>query len=164
MNQASSRSARATTSSGAVSRAKRRGKWLSCLPRIVDGRPILQVDRVVKQFKTRTGSLTALEPTSFSMEVRELVNIVGPSGCGKSTLLHIAGGLTEPTSGRIYLDGHEVMEPGADRGMVFQAYTLFPWLTVRQNVQVGPELKGLKPEELTNHFLDAFGALHPRHR
>jgi NitT/TauT family transport system ATP-binding protein/sulfonate transport system ATP-binding protein len=94
------------------------------------------------------------------MEPTELVSIVGPSGCGKSTLLHIVGGLTQPTSGKVLIDGKEVSEPGADRGMVFQAYTLFPWLTVRQNVMFGPKLRGAKKAEreaTADHFLDAVG-------
>lgn len=122
--------------------------------------PILRVDSVSKQFPTKQGPLTALEPTSFTMETGEFVSIVGPSGCGKSTLLHVIGGLLEPTSGHMYVDGVEFFEPGAERGMVFQAYTLFPWLTVRQNVQFGPKLHGedmAKRQELANHFLDAVG-------
>jgi len=122
--------------------------------------PILRIDGITKQFQTKKGPLTALEPTSFSMDVTEFVSIVGPSGCGKSTLLHIIGGLLEPTAGHMYLDGVEFHEPGAERGMVFQAYTLFPWLTVRQNVQFGPKLRGAdnnKRKELADHFLDAVG-------
>jgi len=67
---------------------------------------------------------------------------LGPSGCGKSTLLRIVAGLDQPTSGRVILDGQEVAEPGADRGMVFQSYTLFPWLTVRENIAFGPARAG----------------------
>jgi NitT/TauT family transport system ATP-binding protein/sulfonate transport system ATP-binding protein len=124
------------------------------------GTPILQVEDVTKVYKTKSGSVTALEPTSFRMEQRELVTVVGPSGCGKSTMLHMVGGLVTPTSGHVYLDGQEVTEADADRGMVFQAYTLFPWLTVRQNVQFGPRLRGIKKkerEDLADHFLDAVG-------
>jgi NitT/TauT family transport system ATP-binding protein/sulfonate transport system ATP-binding protein len=122
--------------------------------------PILQVDQISKTYKTPKGPLTVLEPTSFSMQMRELVTIVGPSGCGKSTLLHIVGGLVMPSSGSVFLDDNEVVEPGAERGMVFQAYTLFPWLTVRQNVQFGPKIQGIdkrRREEIADHFLDAVG-------
>src|SRR5579862_5022091 len=122
--------------------------------------PILRVDAVSKTYPAKRGELTVLEPTSFTVGVTELVTIVGPSGCGKSTLLHIVGGLTEPTSGAVYLDGREVTEPDADRGMVFQAYTLFPWLSVRKNVQFGPRMRGVsraKQRELSDHFLDAVG-------
>ncbi len=122
--------------------------------------PILRLEGVTKQFPTKAGPLTAVEPTSFTVGVTELVSIVGPSGCGKSTLLHIVGGLVPPTAGQVFLDGREVSEAGADRGMVFQGYTLFPWLTVRKNVQFGPRLRGVKKaerERLAEHFLDAVG-------
>ena len=122
--------------------------------------PILQLDRLCKQYPSKDGLLSVLEPTSLSMEVSELVSIVGPSGCGKSTLLHIVGGLIPPTSGSVLLDGREVFEAGAERGMVFQAYTLFPWLSVRRNVQFGPKQRGIKKaerERLADYFLDAVG-------
>jgi len=122
--------------------------------------PILRLEGLSKQYPTKNGPLTVLEPTSLTVGVSELVSIVGPSGCGKSTLLHIVGGLTTPTEGRVLLDGSEVYGPGAERGMVFQAYTLFPWLTVRQNVQFGPKQRGAKKTErdrLADHFLDAVG-------
>ncbi|BDI30612.1 ABC transporter ATP-binding protein [Capsulimonas corticalis] len=122
--------------------------------------PILRVDRVGKDYPTKSGALTVLEPTSFTMQTSELVSIVGPSGCGKSTLLHIVGGLVEPTSGSVYLDGVEVHEPSRERGMVFQAYTLFPWRTVYQNVQFGLEMRGLPRkgrERIADKFLEAVG-------
>ena len=122
--------------------------------------PILQLDSLFKQYPAKEGPLTVLEPTSLTMEVSELVSIVGPSGCGKSTLLHIVGGLIPPTGGAVLLDGDEVFGPGAERGMVFQAYTLFPWLTVRRNVQFGPKQRGIKKaerERLSDHFLSAVG-------
>lgn len=122
--------------------------------------PILCLEGLSKDYPTKDGPLTVLEPTSLTVGVSELVSIVGPSGCGKSTLLHIVGGLTTPTSGRVLLDGKEVQGPGAERGMVFQAYTLFPWLTVCQNVQFGPKQRGAKKaerERLADYFLEAVG-------
>jgi ABC-type nitrate/sulfonate/bicarbonate transport system ATPase subunit len=122
--------------------------------------PILQLDQLCKQYPAQDGPLTVLEPTSLSVGVSELVSIVGPSGCGKSTLLHMVGGLIAPTSGSVLLDGREVTEAGAERGMVFQAYTLFPWLTVRRNVEFGPKQRGVKKaerERLADYFLDAVG-------
>jgi NitT/TauT family transport system ATP-binding protein/sulfonate transport system ATP-binding protein len=119
--------------------------------------PILRVEGVSKTYKGRRGTTVALEPTSFSVDEGEFVAIVGPSGCGKSTLLHIIGGLTEPTSGQMFLDGREFFEPGAERGMVFQGYTLFPWLSVRENVKFGPRMQGLSLEEQekrASHFLN----------
>ena len=122
--------------------------------------PILCLEQLSKEYPTKDGPLTVLEPTSLTVGVSELVSIVGPSGCGKSTLLHIVGGLTTPTEGRVLLDGREVHGPGAERGMVFQAYTLFPWLTVCQNVQFGPKQRGAKKaerEHLADYFLEAVG-------
>lgn len=122
--------------------------------------PILCLEGLSKDYPTKDGPLTVLEPTSLTVGVSELVSIVGPSGCGKSTLLHIVGGLTMPTKGQVLLDGKEVQGPGAERGMVFQAYTLFPWLTVCQNVQFGPKQRGAKKaerEHLADYFLEAVG-------
>lgn len=122
--------------------------------------PILELNSLCKQYPSKDGPLTVLEPTSLTVGVTELVSIVGPSGCGKSTLLHIVGGLVPPTSGSVLLDGREVFEAGAERGMVFQAYTLFPWLTVRQNVEFGPKQRGMKKKErkeVAEHFLSAVG-------
>ncbi len=127
--------------------------------------PILRVEEISKSYKTGKGETLALEPTSFSVEEGEFVAIVGPSGCGKSTLLHILGGLVEPSSGQMFLDGREFFEPGPERGMVFQAYTLFPWLSVRENVKFGPRMQGLSLEEQekrASHFLDQVG-LHGFH-
>ncbi len=119
--------------------------------------PILHVQNVSKSYKGRGGETLALEPTTFSVAQGEFVAIVGPSGCGKSTLLHILGGLVEPTAGEMFLDGQQFFEPGAERGMVFQAYTLFPWLNVRENVKFGPRMQGLPLEEQekrASHFLN----------
>jgi NitT/TauT family transport system ATP-binding protein len=129
-------------------------------PTATTGEPMLRIREIGKEYHTKKGPVTALQPTSFAMNVNELVTVVGPSGCGKSTLLHIVGGLVTPTSGSVILDGHEVTDADADRGMVFQGYTLFPWLTVRQNVQFGPRLSGAKKaerEQIADHFLDAVG-------
>ncbi|BCM89743.1 bicarbonate transport ATP-binding protein CmpC [Abditibacteriota bacterium] len=119
--------------------------------------PILRVENVSKTYKGRKGDTLALEPTTFSIAQGEFVAIVGPSGCGKSTLLHIIGGLIEPSSGQMFLDGQEFFEAGAERGMVFQGYTLFPWLSVRENVKFGPRMQGLPLEEQesrASHFLN----------
>ncbi len=79
----------------------------------------------------------ALQPTSLSVADHDFITILGPSGCGKSTLLRIVAGLDAPTQGRVLLDGALVSAPGRDRGMVFQSYTLFPWLTVEENIRFG---------------------------
>ena len=79
----------------------------------------------------------ALDQTSLEVADNDFLTILGPSGCGKSTLLRIVAGLDQPTTGRVTLDGNPVSRPGPDRGMVFQSYTLFPWLTVRENIEFG---------------------------
>ena len=89
----------------------------------------------------------ALQPTNLEVAHNDFITILGPSGCGKSTLLRIVAGLDAPTVGQVLLDGQAVTGPGADRGMVFQSYTLFPWLTVRQNICFGLREKGMAAAE-----------------
>jgi NitT/TauT family transport system ATP-binding protein len=102
----------------------------------------LRIEGVTVRFTGRKGrTVTALENISLAIPDRELSVIVGPSGCGKSTLLRLVAGLGEATAGRVTLDGRPIAGPSAERGMVFQSYTLFPWLTVRRNVEFGLELK-----------------------
>ena len=97
---------------------------------------------------TRGGKPTqALLPVDLQVEDNDFITILGPSGCGKSTLLRIVAGLDQPTAGRVLLDGEPVRGPGPDRGMVFQSYTLFPWLTVRQNICFGLREKGMSAAE-----------------
>jgi NitT/TauT family transport system ATP-binding protein len=103
---------------------------------------ILRVEHLCKTFTSRAGSTLALDDINFITHRREFLCVVGPSGCGKSTLVRILAGLEEPTSGEVLLEGKEVTEPGSDRGMVFQGYTLFPWLTVKKNVMFGPLANG----------------------
>jgi NitT/TauT family transport system ATP-binding protein len=96
----------------------------------------------------RGGAATrALEPATITVGDNDFVTILGPSGCGKSTLLRLVAGLDTPTTGRIMLDGKPVTRPGPDRGMVFQSYTLFPWLTVADNIAFGLREKGVPATE-----------------
>ena len=83
------------------------------------------------------GPTVALQPVSLSVPGNDFISVLGPSGCGKSTLLRIVAGLDRPTVGKVTLDGQEIRGPGRDRGMVFQSYTLFPWLTVEENIGFG---------------------------
>jgi len=92
-------------------------------------------------------STRALEPTSLAVADNDFICVLGPSGCGKSTLLRIVAGLDTPTTGRVLLDGAPVTGPGADRGMVFQSYTLFPWLSVTENICFGLREKGVPAAE-----------------
>ncbi|MFQ0816024.1 sulfonate ABC transporter ATP-binding protein [Brucella anthropi] len=97
----------------------------------------------------------ALQPTDLTIPKNDFVTILGPSGCGKSTLLRIIAGLDRPTTGTVTLEGKPVTGPGADRGMVFQSYTLFPWLTIRQNVGFGLREKGM-PEREAREIVDSY--------
>lgn len=103
---------------------------------------VLEIDRLGRQFAGEHGPVTALRDVSFQVHRRELVCVIGPSGCGKSTLIRIIAGLDAPTSGRMLVDGKESSGPSPERGMVFQGYTLFPWLTVKRNVMFGLEMAG----------------------
>ena len=102
---------------------------------------LLEVRHLDKIFRTHERETTALSDINFVTHRREFLSIVGPSGCGKSTLVRILAGLEEQTAGEMLLDGKPVSGPGSDRGMVFQSYTLFPWLTVKKNVMFGLEIK-----------------------
>lgn len=126
----------------------------------------LQVDHVSKQFAGGRGRppILVLNDLSFAVEEGEFVVIVGPSGGGKTTLINVLAGLDEPTSGNILLDGRPVRGPGADRGVCFQDYALFPWKTVRENVEFGlrygPASKRLSLQERREqvaYFLDLVG-------
>src|SRR5919199_3898722 len=99
------------------------------------------VDRVTMIYPGRKGGVMALEDVSIEVQDGQFVSIVGASGCGKSSLLNIVGGLITPTRGEVLLDGQPIAGPGADRGMVFQSYTLYQWLTVRQNIEFGLSLR-----------------------
>jgi len=121
----------------------------------------LQLRNITMTFRSRRGEpVIAVDDLSLHIGDREFISIVGPSGCGKSTLLRVVAGLIRPDSGSVLLDGLPITGPGADRGMVFQSYTLFPWLTVQGNVEYGPRLKGLPAAErgkLAREYLDKVG-------
>ena len=102
--------------------------------------PKLVVDNVSKVFSSRGKQTLALDGVDLHVDEGELVCLLGVSGCGKSTLLSIAGGLETATDGEVRVDGDTVVGPGADRGMVFQAYSLYPWLTVAANIEFGLEI------------------------
>jgi NitT/TauT family transport system ATP-binding protein len=110
--------------------------------------------------RRRGGTVVAVEKLSLAVRDQEFVSIVGPSGCGKSTLLRIVAGLIRPGAGAVLVDGRPIEEPGADRGMVFQSYTLFPWLTVQGNVEFGLKLRGVPAEQrgrVARRYIDLVG-------
>src|SRR3990172_2240462 len=124
----------------------------------------LVVETVSKAFPgLRRGPPTrALEPIDLVVADNDFISILGPSGCGKSTLLRIVAGLEAPSTGRVLVDGRAVASPGPDRGMVFQSYTLFPWLTVKQNICFGLREKGIAPadqDRIAAHFIDRVGLM-----
>ena len=102
------------------------------------------IEDVKKTYMGRNGEVVALNGVNLEIAHNEFVTVVGPSGCGKSTLLNIIAGLLEPTSGRVICNGNEVHGTGMDRGVVFQQYALFPWLTVLKNVMFPLNMKGIK--------------------
>ena len=104
---------------------------------------ILDVKDLQKIFSTPKGDVTALKNINFKAHRREFVCVIGASGCGKSTLIRILAGLESASSGQVLRDGQPVSGPGPDRGMVFQGYTLFPWLTVKKNVMFGLRSQGM---------------------
>jgi NitT/TauT family transport system ATP-binding protein len=121
---------------------------------------VLLADRLSRKFEAGGNTVTALSEVSIDVRKREFISVIGPSGCGKSTLIRILAGLDYPTGGAIYLDGKPVAGPGADRGMVFQNYTLFPWLTVEKNVMFGLKMKGVgrkAAREQAQHWLEVVG-------
>jgi NitT/TauT family transport system ATP-binding protein len=109
--------------------------------------PKISFRDVTKSFPVKAGSFTALAGVSLDIADEEFVTVVGPSGCGKSTLLGMAAGLEEPTSGDVLVDGASVTGPGPERGVIFQQYALFPWLSVRKNVEFGLKLTNLPAAE-----------------
>lgn len=120
---------------------------------------LLTIEHVSKEFPRRKGDdLLVLSDVSLSLAEGEFVSLLGASGCGKSTLLRIAAGLEYPTSGAVFLGGNEIQGPGRDRGMVFQQYTLFPWLTAQGNVEFA--LDGMPRKDrpaLARDYLDVVG-------
>ena len=121
----------------------------------------LSIRGVSRTFTGTRGQTTqALLPIDFEVRENDFVTILGPSGCGKSTLLRIVAGLDYPTEGRVLLDGQTVEGPGADRGVVFQSYTLFPWLTIAQNIRFGLRERGMSEadqKERSDFFIAKVG-------
>ena len=120
----------------------------------------ITVSDISLRYGSGTKTVLALDGISLDVKPNEFAVIVGPSGCGKSSLLYLIAGLEDRTGGNITVGGQSIEGPGPDRGMVFQSYTLFPWLTVAQNVEYGPRRRGLSEADrkaLVDHYLAEVG-------
>src|SRR5882757_449314 len=129
--------------------------------------PHVVIRCVTKRFQSDDGDVDALARVDVSIGQGEFVCLIGASGCGKSTLLRIVAGFEEPTSGEVLVAGKPVTGPGSDRGMVFQDYALFPWMTVRQNIGFGPRQRQLprrEVEEIADEFVKLVGLEHAANR
>ncbi|MBP6818721.1 ABC transporter ATP-binding protein [Ferrovibrio sp. MS7] len=121
---------------------------------------IKNVTKVFPGVKRNAPPTQALLPVDLEVGDNDFITVLGPSGCGKSTLLRLVAGLETPTTGQILLDGEPISGPGADRGVVFQSYTLFPWLTVQQNICFGLREKGMpvkQQNEIAGRFIAQVG-------
>ena len=133
----------------------------------------ISFDHVSVDFPTEHGPMRVLDDVSFDIRNGEFVSIIGPSGCGKTTMMNIVGGFVQPTSGQVLLDGKPVAAPGPDRGVIFQEYGVFPWLTVRQNIAFGlglssnrvpkSEHAGIVDRYMRLMGLGDFADHHPKH-
>jgi NitT/TauT family transport system ATP-binding protein len=119
--------------------------------------PKLSVRGVRKVFDARGGEVVALDGVDFEIAEKEFVTVIGTSGCGKSTLLSIIAGLEEETEGEVDVDGEPVLAPGRDRGVVFQSYTLFPWLTAQKNVEFALRGSASERTEIAREHLSLVG-------
>ena len=122
------------------------------------GSAILHIEGVHKRFATNGGEIEALRAVDLSIGRGEFVCLIGASGCGKSTLLRMIAGFEIPTTGQVRMNGDPVTGPGPDRGMVFQDYGLFPWLTVRRNIGFGPTARGV-PRSQVDAIAERFIAM-----
>ncbi len=120
----------------------------------------IEVSGVRQEFEKKEGSFLALDTVNLNVEPNEFICVVGPSGCGKTTLLNIIAGLLKPTEGTVRVKGEPVTGPGKGKGVVFQQYALYPWLTVKKNVEFGLRMKGMpkaKREEIARRYIDLVG-------
>jgi ABC-type nitrate/sulfonate/bicarbonate transport system ATPase subunit len=125
---------------------------------MADAPPMIEIRRVSKRFLVAGDTIEALSPIDLAIARGEFVCLIGASGCGKSTLLRIIAGFETASAGEVRIAGRPVKGPGSDRGMVFQDYALFPWMTVRQNIGFGPRRRGL-PRKEVNKIADHYAAM-----
>lgn len=115
---------------------------------------------VLKGVSKRFNDFSALENVDFEVADGEFICLLGPSGCGKTTILRLAAGLESPTEGELFLDGKKISGVNKECGFVFQEYALFPWLTVKGNIEFGPQVKGMSKDEserISRHYIDLVG-------
>lgn len=122
----------------------------------------IRFEQVSVDFPVAGGTMRVLDDVNFDIRNGEFVSIIGPSGCGKTIMMNIVGGFVQPTQGKVLLDGLPVTRPGPDRGVIFQEYGVFPWLTVRQNIEFGLKLAACKTdprqrEEIVHRYLSLMG-------
>ncbi len=121
---------------------------------------MLKIDNITKTYDNNGQLIEAVNEISLEIKDRRFIAFVGPSGCGKTTLLKIIAGLLEPSTGEVILDGKKILEPSKERGMIFQNFSLFPWLTVHENISFGLNLQNLlgqKKSEIIEHYLSITG-------
>jgi len=138
-------------------RADRTDKLYEHIPA---GEPLVKIENLNVTYRTDEKTTVAVDNISFDIKKGELIAIVGPSGCGKSTILRCISGLLQPTSGTIMIGDKQCTTAGSDRGMVFQDFALFPWRSVRQNIQFGLEIAGVSIDERRercDRYLKAMG-------
>ncbi len=126
------------------------------------GKGRVRVDALKVEFGTSTNRTIAVDGVTLEVRPGEFVSIIGPSGCGKSTVLNVIAGFTPPSAGQVQVDGKDIRQPGVDRGVVFQQYSLFPWMTVRKNVEFGLKAQGMsrsKRETVARTYLGLTGLL-----
>jgi NitT/TauT family transport system ATP-binding protein len=126
-------------------------------------RPVrIAFENVSVSFPNAGGSMLVVDDVSYEVRDREFVSVIGPSGCGKTTMMNIVAGFVAPTSGHVRLDGKSIVGPGPDRGVIFQEYGVFPWLTVKDNIAFGLKLRAncagpTEREEICRRYMDLMG-------
>ena len=116
----------------------------------MDNEVLIEFNHVTMNFDSPSGTVNVLNDVNFTMKKGEKLCVVGPSGCGKTTILNLIAGFIMPTKGEVKINGKQVESPGADRTVVFQKDAVYPWLTVRKNLEFGPKVRGMKPEEYSD--------------
>lgn len=127
---------------------------------MVDRSQQLNIQNVTAMYRHQGGDLLVIKDLSIDISEKEFICLLGPSGCGKTTLLNIIAGFVKPQSGSVTLYGKPIIGPGPDRGFVFQKNSLFPWKTIKENIEFGPRMKGMDIEErkeIVSHYADAVG-------